>query len=104
MDASDSRIPASSSTTSNWGRAVLFLGSCPCSLGSFHAVTFADGRGRKFGRRQFDQEARADRKIVFDVNCAAVLGDNARGDGEAEASAAIFCGEMREEEAVFVLG
>src|SRR5579862_6270372 len=128
MDASDSRIPASSSTTNNWGRVVIFsfggessrnskletrnskletrnskLVQLP-SLGSFDSVAFGNGGGRRFGRRQFDQEPGADRKIVLDVNRAAVLGDDARGDGQAEAGAAILGGEMREEEAVFVFG
>src|SRR3984885_5349508 len=121
MDASDSRIPASSSTTSNWGRVVIFsfggessrnskletrnskLVQLP-SLGSFDSVAFGDGGGRGFGRRQFDEEPGADRKIVLDVNRAAVFGDDARGDREAESSAAIFRRKMREEEAVFVFG
>ena len=74
------------------------------ALRCFDAVAFGDGGCRRFGRRQFDEEARADRKIVFDVNGAAVFGDDARGDGEAEAGAAIFGGEVRQEETVFIFG
>ena len=55
-------------------------------------------------RRQLDEKARADRKIVFDVNGAAVLGDDAGGDGETQAGAAILGGKMRQEQAVFVFG
>src|ERR1700679_3173322 len=53
------------------------------ALGCFYAVAFGDGGCCRFGRRQLDKEARADRKIVFDVNGAAVFGDDARGDGQA---------------------
>ena len=51
-----------------------------------------------------EEETGAGGKIVFDVDGAAVFGDDARGDGEAEAGAAILGGEIRKKEFVLVLG
>ena len=42
--------------------------------------------------------------VVFDAQRAVMFADDAAGDSEAEAGAAIFRGEMREEKFVFILG
>src|SRR5579864_3507148 len=42
--------------------------------------------------------------IVLDAQRAVMFADDAAGDGEAEARATIFCGEMRQEKFVFILG
>ena len=60
--------------------------------------------GSGVGDGQEHQEARADGRVIFDVQSAAVFSDDARGDGQAESGAAIFGGKMREEKFVFVFG
>ena len=51
-----------------------------------------------------NQEAGAGRGVVFDAKGAVMLGDDAAGDGQAEAGTAIFRGEMRKEKFVLVFG
>ena len=63
----------------------------------------AVGGGEDVGGGEFQDEAGADGSVVLDAKAAAVLSDDASGDGETEAGAAIFGGEMREKEFVFVL-
>ena len=70
------------------------------SKGSSRAL----GGSSNFGGREFEDEARADGGVVFDAEETVVFGDDARGDGEAEAGAAILGREMREEKFVFVRG
>ncbi len=65
------------------------------------------GLGAGLRRRNFDggeanQKARAGGNVIFDAKSAVMFCDDAAGDGEAEAGAAILGGEMREEEFVFV--
>src|SRR5437016_1289019 len=59
---------------------------------------------RNIGCRKFEDEARTDGGIVFDTNTSAVLGDDAGGDSETESCAAVFGGEVREEDVVLVSG
>jgi len=61
------------------------------------------GGGQDVCGGEFEDEAGADGGVVFDAEAAAVLGDDAGGDGEAEAGTAVLGGEVREEEFVFVL-
>ena len=61
-----------------------------------------DGSGRQFGDGKFDEKSRADRKIVFHVNGAAMFGNDARGNREAQTGAAILGGKVRQEKFVFV--
>src|SRR5258707_11785339 len=68
------------------------MGMSACELG---------GNGVRSG--EFEDETGADGGIVFYTETAAMLGDDAGGDGEAEAGAAIFGGEVRKKEFVFVL-
>jgi len=61
------------------------------------------GNGRsRFGNGKLDEKARAHRMIVFHVNGATVLGNNARGDREAQTGATILGGKLRKEEFVLV--
>src|SRR5262245_18637020 len=46
--------------------------------------------GEDFSGREFEDEARAGGGIVFNAKPASVFGDDAGGDGEAEAGAAVF--------------
>ncbi len=55
-----------------------------------------EGRG-DVGDGEQDEKARADGIIVFDMQRAAVFGDDACGDGQAQAGAAILGGKMRQE-------
>ena len=57
-----------------------------------------------FGGGQFDYESRADRLLSSARISAVVFGDDAAGDGQAEAGAAVLGGEVREEKFVFVFG
>ena len=50
----------------------------------------ANRGGRQFRDRQFDDKTRSHRKIVLDVDAAAVLRDNARRNGQPKARAAIL--------------
>ena len=62
-----------------------------------------DARGSEVGSRKLDEEPRADGEIIFDVDAAPVFGDDASGDSQAEAGAAVLGREMGEEKLVFVL-
>src|SRR5580704_5200032 len=84
MPLRDSRIPASSSTT----RMLCMLGSGGGRCGFRHD-------------RQFDDEAGADRMIFFDADRAVMIFHNAAYDGEAEASAAFFGGEIGQKKFLF---
>ena len=57
---------------------------------------------RNFRRRKLENETGTDRGVVFDAEKPVVFGDDAGSDGEAESGAAIFGGEMREEEFVLI--
>jgi len=48
----------------------------------------SDGGGQQFRDGQFNDESRAYREIIFNMDAAAMLSDDARGDGQAEARAA----------------
>lgn len=63
-----------------------------------------NGGGRQFCDRKLNEEARAGRKIVLDLDAAAVLGDDARRDGQAQPGPAVFRRKVREKELVLVLG
>ena len=52
----------------------------------------------------FDDEARADGQVVLDADQAVMLGDDAAGDGQAQARAAVLGREVRQEELVLVFG
>ena len=64
----------------------------------------ANSHGNCFRYRQLNQKTRADRMIVFRMNRAAMLGNNARGDGQTQPGAAIFGGKLRQEKFVFIFG
>src|SRR2546421_12113737 len=70
-------------------RSVLLISTIRCS--------------ENIGGGEFEDEAGADRGIIFNADVAAVFGDDASGDGQAEAGATVFGGKMREEKFVFVL-
>ncbi len=60
--------------------------------------------GGRLGDGDADDEARADGLVVLDAKGAVVLGDDAAGNGKAEAGAAFLGGKVRKEEALFIFG
>ncbi len=54
--------------------------------------------------RDFHGEARAGGQVVLDPNCAVVVGNDIVYDGEPQARAAAFGGEVRQEQPLLVLG
>src|ERR1700758_4137288 len=81
MPASESRMPASSSTM----RMLYMFGD--------------DGRGRRFRHnREFYDKAGADRMIFFHANRAMMILHNPAHDREAKPGTAPFRGEVRQEQ------
>src|SRR5229473_3405860 len=66
------------------------------------SIVVGHGRRRQFGRGKLDEETGTDRKIVFDVDAAAMLSHDAGGDGQAESGAAVLGREMRQEKFVLI--
>src|SRR5258708_6268497 len=84
MPASESRMPASSSTM----KMLCMLDGDRC--------------GRRFGHnRKLDDEARADGMIFFHADRAVMIFHNAAHDGQAESGATLLGGKIRQEKFLF---
>src|SRR6266446_3332561 len=105
------RLPRDSPRPRGWKREIR---ECPLrhprrgdtvwpSSSRVRSIVVSQRGGRQFRDGKFDQEARSNRMIVLNVDAAAMFGDDACGDGQAESGSAVLGGEMRQEEFVFVL-
>src|SRR5258708_40216432 len=69
---------------------------------SVRSIMVGHGRRGQYRGGKLDEETGTDRKIVFDVDAAAMLSHDAGGDGQAESGAAVLGREMRQEKFVLV--
>src|SRR5450631_1058244 len=58
---------------------------------------------RRFGERQLDDKARANGLVVLGANQPIMFSDDAAGDGQAQAGAALLCRKVRQKKLVLVL-
>src|ERR1700731_2925509 len=72
------------------------------SSGRVRSIVVGEGGGRQFRDWEFNEEARTYRKVVLDVDAAAVFGPEASGNSQAQTGSAVIGREMRQEESVLV--
>src|SRR6202045_5537258 len=70
------------------------------SSGRVRSIVVGEGGGRQFRDWEFNEEARTYRKVVLDVDTAAVFGHDASGKTQAESGSAVLGREMRQEGSV----
>src|SRR5580700_238132 len=69
----------------------------------FRSVLVGDAGGGELCDRKFYEETRTHRQIIFHMNAAAVLGDDARRDSQPKAGSTVLRRKMRKEKFVLVL-
>src|ERR1700675_1059849 len=69
----------------------------------FRSVLVCDARWCELCDRKLYEETRTYWQIIFHMNAAAVLGDDARCDSQSQASSPILRRKVRKEKLVFVL-